>query len=118
MTRLVVVSNRVPAPTAAGAQAGGLAVALESLMEQRGGLWFGWSGRVVDSPSDVPRRTESGRVQFATLDLCAAEHDQYYNEFSNSTLWCLGAAVTASNAGSHILGSLVVKSRVMGTLPS
>ena len=47
MNRLVVVSNRVPAPSAAGAQAGGLAVALEALMEQRGGLWFGWSGRIV-----------------------------------------------------------------------
>ena len=47
MNRLVVVSNRVPAPSAAGAQAGGLAVALEALMQQRGGLWFGWSGQIV-----------------------------------------------------------------------
>lgn len=89
MNRLVVVSNRVPAPSAAGAQAGGLAVALEALMEQRGGLWFGWSGRIVDRPSDTPHRFETGRVAFATIDLCPTEHDRYYTEFANSTLWPL-----------------------------
>ena len=89
MNRLVVVSNRVPAPSAAGAQAGGLAVALESLMERRGGVWFGWSGRIVEAPSNQAKMLDSGRVEFATLDLSADEHDRYYNEFSNSTLWPL-----------------------------
>ena len=89
MNRLVVVSNRVPAPSAAGAQAGGLAVALESLMERRGGVWFGWSGRIVDAPSGAAKMVDSGQVQFATLDLSAEEHERYYNEFSNSTLWPL-----------------------------
>ncbi len=89
MNRLVVVSNRVPAPSAAGAQAGGLAVALESLMESRGGLWFGWSGRIVDNPSDTPKRLDAGQVRFATLDLSSDEHERYYNEFANSTLWPL-----------------------------
>ncbi len=89
MNRLVVVSNRVPAPSAAGAQAGGLAVALEALMESRGGLWFGWSGRIVDTPSDTPKRLDAGQVRFATLDLNVEEHDRYYNEFANSTLWPL-----------------------------
>ena len=68
MNRLVVVSNRVPAPSAAGAQAGGLAVALESLMESRGGLWFGWSGRVTNNPSDTPKRIDAGAVRFAMLE--------------------------------------------------
>jgi len=89
VNRLVVVSNRVPAPAAAGAQAGGLAVALESLMERRGGVWFGWSGRVTETPSAVARSVDSGRVQYSTVDLTAEEHDRYYNEFSNSTLWPL-----------------------------
>lgn len=89
MNRLVVVSNRVPAPSAAGAQAGGLAVALDSLMESKGGLWFGWSGKVVDTPSDTPKRLDAGQVRFATLDLSVEEHDRYYNEFANSTLWPL-----------------------------
>lgn len=88
MNRLVVVSNRVPAPAAAGAQAGGLAVALEALMERRGGVWFGWSGEISDHPGPV-RIAESGRVKYATVDLTQEEHDRYYNEFSNSTLWPL-----------------------------
>ena len=87
MNRLVVISNRVPAPSAAGAQAGGLAVALEALMQQRGGLWFGWSGRI--SPAAGVRMMEDGAVRFATVDLTADEHDRYYNEFSNGTLWPL-----------------------------
>jgi len=89
MNRVVVVSNRVPAPSAAGAQAGGLAVALEALMEQRGGLWFGWSGKIEASPSDKPRLLDAGRIRFATIDLDPEEHERYYNEFSNSTLWPL-----------------------------
>src|SRR3954452_3435210 len=87
MNRLVVVSNRVPAPSAAGAQAGGLAVALEALMEQRGGLWLGWSGRLSDAAG--VRLLDDGAVRFATVDLTADEHDRYYNEFSNGTLWPL-----------------------------
>ena len=89
MNRVVVVSNRVPAPSAAGAQAGGLAVALEALMEQRGGLWFGWSGKTDQAPSPQSRILNAGRIQFATIDLTVEEHDGYYNEFSNSTLWPL-----------------------------
>ena len=87
MNRLVVVSNRVPAPSAAGAQAGGLAVALEALMQQRGGLWFGWSGRLSDATGTG--MLDDGSVRFATVDLTAEEHDRYYNEFSNGTLWPL-----------------------------
>ena len=48
----VVISNRVPLP-AVGPRAGGLAVALDGLMEKRGGLWFGWSG-VVHRPPVEP----------------------------------------------------------------
>ena len=85
MKRLVVVSNRVPLPSAAGAQAGGLAVVLRSLMEQRGGLWFGWSGKQSDSKT--VRMIEDGAVRYATIDLTAEEHDRFYSEFSNATLW-------------------------------
>ncbi len=90
MNRLVVVSNRVPAPAAAGAQAGGLAVALEALMERRGGVWFGWSGRTApDASSAKAQVVPTGRVDYATVDLTQEEHDRYYNDFSNSTLWPL-----------------------------
>jgi trehalose 6-phosphate synthase len=86
MNRLVVVSNRVPTP-GSGNQAGGLAVALAGLMGQRGGVWFGWSGEV--SNDHAVKSHVEGSVQYATIDLTKTEHERYYNEFSNSTLWPL-----------------------------
>ena len=89
MNRLVVVSNRVPSQS--GAKAGGLAVALQSLMEQRGGLWFGWSGEIAEdghTTHQVHTREQAG-VQYATVDLTREEHERYYTGFSNTTLWPL-----------------------------
>ena len=89
MSRLVVVSNRVPLPSA-GQQAGGLAVALDGLMEKRGGLWFGWSGAVSPAAATAEPRVESaGAVDYATVDLTPEEHERYYNNFSNGMLWPL-----------------------------
>ena len=89
MNRIVVVSNRVPVPQAGSVQAGGLAVALHDLMQRRGGIWFGWSGVVSD---DSPRQVgivAEGAIQYATVDLTRDEHERYYNDFSNGTLWPL-----------------------------
>jgi trehalose 6-phosphate synthase len=88
MNRLVVVSNRVPVPSC-GAQAGGLAVALDGLMTKRGGLWFGWSGAVVGQPAGAARIEREGEIEYATLDLSQEEYDRYYNNFSNGVLWPL-----------------------------
>jgi trehalose 6-phosphate synthase len=89
MNRLVVVSNRVPLPTAAN-NAGGLAVALDGLMAKRGGLWFGWSGEVLAGAGSAGVRvTQDDGVDYATIDLTAEEHERYYNNFSNSVLWPL-----------------------------
>lgn len=88
MNRIVVVSNRVQVPKDGTQKAGGLAVALDGLMAQRGGMWFGWSGEVSEDVRRVSRRTV-GAMQYATIDLTREEHDRYYNEFSNSTLWPL-----------------------------
>ena len=46
--RLIVVSNRVAVPTPGSTQAGGLAVAVRSLLKRRPGVWFGWSGKNVE----------------------------------------------------------------------
>jgi trehalose 6-phosphate synthase len=89
MNRLVIVSNRVPMPSA-GTQAGGLAVALDGLMEKRGGLWFGWSGTVMPPGTGRAAMVERrGEVDYATIDLTQEEHDRYYNAFSNGVLWPL-----------------------------
>ncbi len=89
MNCLVVVSNRVPLPSS-GQQAGGLAVALDGLMEKRGGLWFGWSGTVSDGPTAALARVETeGMIDYATIDLTEDEHHRFYNKFCNSVLWPL-----------------------------
>jgi trehalose 6-phosphate synthase len=56
-------------------------------MQQRGGLWFGWSGKTSESTS--LRMIEDGAVRYATMDLTTEEHDRFYSEFSNGTLWPL-----------------------------
>ena len=89
MNRLVVISNRVPLPTS-GPRAGGLAVALDGLMEKRGGLWFGWSGTVTPNATETGVTvSRHGAVDYATTDLTPEEHDRYYNGFSNAVLWPL-----------------------------
>jgi trehalose 6-phosphate synthase len=88
MNRLVVVSNRVPLPTGR-AQAGGLAVALDGLMEQRGGLWFGWSGAITADPASRVAMRQQGGIDYATIDLSEEEHARYYNNFANAVLWPL-----------------------------
>ncbi len=89
MNRIVVVSNRVQVPKPGVASAGGLAVALDGLMAKRGGLWFGWSGQVSNEVSRTVAMATVGNMQYATIDLTPDEHDRYYNEFSNGTLWPL-----------------------------
>jgi trehalose 6-phosphate synthase len=86
MSRIVVVSNRVPVPAGNAGQAGGLAVALLGLMQQRGGLWFGWSGAVTE-PAGQPDVVQRGEVGYATIDLTEAEHGGYYTGYSNGVLW-------------------------------
>jgi len=90
LSRLVVVSNRVSTPRHArsGSQ-GGLAVALQSALEQLGGIWFGWSGEVRETPSRTPHTLDSGGVTYATVDLTQRDYDEYYNGFANRTLWPL-----------------------------
>ncbi len=88
MSRLVIVSNRVPAPRERGAAAGGLAVALREALAGREALWFGWSGS-NHAPSYQPRQTRAGRVTFATIDLPQADFVGYYRGFSNGMLWPL-----------------------------
>ena len=86
MSRIVVVSNRVPVPQGNAGQAGGLAVALLGLMQRRGGLWFGWSGAVTETVAP-PGLTQRGGVGYATIDLTEAEHRGYYTGYSNGVLW-------------------------------
>ncbi len=88
MGRLVVVSNRVADPRKTAA--GGLAVALGDALANSGGLWFGWSGQVVEpghGADGPPKLQRAGAVTLATVDLTQADHDAYYLGYANSVLW-------------------------------
>jgi trehalose 6-phosphate synthase len=87
VSRLVVVSNRVSLP--GENRAGGLAVALQAALGERGGLWFGWSGKTVRGASGETHEQREGDIRYVTVDLNRADLDSYYNGFSNRTLWPL-----------------------------
>ncbi|MGE0100052.1 MAG: alpha,alpha-trehalose-phosphate synthase (UDP-forming) [Hydrogenophaga sp.] len=88
MGRLVVVSNRIADPRKTAS--GGLAVALGQALESSGGLWFGWSGKVVEDGTPGEGEVHlhaAGKVQLATVDLSREDHDSYYLGYSNGVLW-------------------------------
>jgi trehalose 6-phosphate synthase len=92
MSRLVVISNRVPPPGGSGAEAGGLAVALKVVLRQRGGLWLGWSGQTVEDDEPDGGKIhfrDEGNTLFALVDLTRRDLDEYYNGFANRALWPL-----------------------------
>jgi trehalose 6-phosphate synthase len=87
MSRLVVVSNRVALPRQT--QTGGLASAMNAALQERGGLWFGWSGNIAkESGAEIHEVTERN-ISFATIDLSRRDHDDYYSGFANRALWPL-----------------------------
>ena len=88
MGRLVVISNRVADPRKPAA--GGLAVALGESLQKTGGLWFGWSGHIVEggpTGEGELHKQQAGPVTLATLDLSREDHDSYYLGYSNDVLW-------------------------------
>jgi trehalose 6-phosphate synthase len=90
LNRLIVVSNRVaPARSRKPGGEGGLAVAVKAALHERGGIWFGWSGRVFDHDPGPPDIFDVGRVTYVLVDLSQRDHEEYYNGYANRTLWPL-----------------------------
>lgn len=87
MSRLVVVSNRVAMP--GQPQTGGLATGLGAALAERGGLWFGWSGKTTRDAGGALHELVEGNTTYVTMDLSKADHDAYYVGFSNGALWPL-----------------------------
>jgi len=83
--RLVVISNRIALP--GQTSTGGLASAMQATLQERGGLWFGWSGKV--SNNEKLHRVSHESVDYATFDLSRQDHDEFYAGFANRTLWPL-----------------------------
>ncbi|MEO0955502.1 MAG: trehalose-6-phosphate synthase [Pseudomonadota bacterium] len=85
MGRLIAISNRTAADP--GARAGGLAVAVWESLKSTGGVWFGWSGDIVEQSTRSLRTLKDDGVEFVLTDLSQHEHDQYYLQYANSVLW-------------------------------
>lgn len=90
MSRLIVVSNRVSAPTdAAAGSVGGLAMALAAALRKYHGLWFGWSGNTVETFTGELKVEDRAGVSVGLVDLEAQDVEEYYNGYANKTLWPL-----------------------------
>jgi len=87
MNRLIVVSNRVALPNQTAT--GGLASAMRDALRERGGLWFGWSGKIAKRTAGQLHRLQDGQVEYATIDLSKEDHDHFYDGYANRTLWPL-----------------------------
>ena len=85
--RLIVVSNRVALPRQTAT--GGLASAMRAALQETGGVWFGWSGKVAAETAATVHHLYDGPVHYATIDLSRADHDHFYDGFANRTLWPL-----------------------------
>src|SRR5699024_4861663 len=58
-------------------------------LEEHGGQWFGWSGRVLEDEEPARVITTPGHVRHTTLDLHRSEHRGFYCNFANRVLWPL-----------------------------
>jgi trehalose 6-phosphate synthase len=101
----VVVANRLPVDavdTGSGRtwrrSPGGLVTALHPVLVEQGGTWVGWSGGIpdlhtpvndeVDGASDAGTFEADG-IDMVAVDLSELEVEQYYEGFSNGSLWPL-----------------------------
>jgi len=88
---LVVVANRLPVERVVDASGGGtwqrspggLVTALESVMRGRDAAWVGWAG--APGPAAEPVREEG--IHLHPVGLSSTEIEEYYEGFSNETLW-------------------------------
>lgn len=89
----VVVSNRLPVDRVTGedgaegwrASPGGLVTALEPVMRAADGAWVGWAGQ---PDVDLPPFDHDG-IRIVPVPLSAGDLEDYYEGFSNDTLWPL-----------------------------
>src|SRR5450631_2770804 len=88
---LVVAANRLPVDLAFGASGrstwqkspGGLVAAMDPVMRGRKGAWVGWAGEPGPAPQPF---TEDG-MYLQPVGLSPIEVEEYYEGFSNGTLW-------------------------------
>lgn len=90
---LVVIANRLPVDSKEEADGtitwhkspGGLVTALEPILRKREGAWIGWAG----GTSDPPKPFKEDGLKILPIKLGEEDIREYYEGFSNSTLWPL-----------------------------
>jgi trehalose 6-phosphate synthase len=87
LSRLVVVSNRVSVPGDGPKRAGGLEVALRPALQNNGGVWLGWSGKVAPADELETRFIRHKNVEYVITDLSKDDFEEYYSGFANRVLW-------------------------------
>ena len=96
----VVVANRLPVDlerlpdgtTTWKRSPGGLVTALEPLLRRRRGAWVGWPGLAadqVDDQVDVDEPIDQDELELRPVRLSTQDVADYYEGFSNATLWPL-----------------------------
>jgi trehalose 6-phosphate synthase len=89
MFDLVVAANRLPVDRVGQGgigwrrSPGGLVTAMEPVMAGRDGVWVGWAGESGPAPEPF---TENG-LHLHPVSLSPVEMREYYEGFSNGTLW-------------------------------
>ena len=92
-SQLVVVANRLPVDRVTAPDGsegwqrspGGLVSALAPVMRRHEGAWIGWVG----APDEAPTSFRSDAMDLTAVPLSAAEVEDYYEGFSNASLWPL-----------------------------
>lgn len=95
----VVVANRLPIDMVRRADGttefkrspGGLVTALEPLLRRRHGAWIGWPGMPedADDPNAATEPIEQDGMTLVPVRLSSEDVAEYYEGFSNATLWPL-----------------------------
>ena len=94
--RVLIVSNRLPVKITEKdgvklyqSSEGGLATGLGSIYKQANNLWIGWPGALVEVPDREKVITDLGKDNLYPIFLNQIEINDYYEGFSNETLWPL-----------------------------
>lgn len=94
---LVIVANRLPIDSARDDEGkiiyrrspGGLVTALDPILSQGLGAWVGWAGTAFVESEDVVTEFVHNGITVIPVPLTDKEITNYYEGFSNGTLWPL-----------------------------
>jgi trehalose 6-phosphate synthase/phosphatase len=97
MNRLIIASNRLPLKInktsdglSATPSAGGLATGLKSYHKQNNSVWIGWPGVIPENAKEEKTVSELlNKEQCLPVFLTEELIENYYDGFSNATLWPL-----------------------------